>query len=213
MALRGNGSNGAIVIAHNSYYDFDAGKIIAFWFRSDLSPVADMPIISKSQAGVGGYDFRTRTFNNKLRYYAWDSALNILGNFYSISTVNDGLWHFGVCRIVSKTMYGYLDGVYQGQNTNNSWTGSSNGGSVQIGNTWNGDLGGIMIFNNTLNANLHSRFFNGKRLPFPNSACQMYITMRESTGSSLNEYIRNVSGSIGANWSWCPEPDRVRGGG
>lgn len=210
MSITGTGAQSSISIANNAALQFKASDTIEMWFKTGIEDETQV-ICSKEQSSPSaiGWDFRIRSHNNKLRYYAWNGA-QLLGNFYTSGTVTDGKWHYAVCRIQGTTMYGYLDGVYQGQASNGSWVSATNTGPMTIGGGFWGDIGGIIITDTYDIGYIHSRSMNGKLFPVPDENTRCVIQMNENTGTTINEILAGLTGSMGANWGWQTDPGYAR---
>jgi len=206
MSIKGNGANGSIAISHGEEQYLESGDAIEIWFRTAAIGI-DQILAMKIITGVDeiGWDFRIRSGSNKVRYIAWNNE-EILGNFNTINVVTDGLWHWLMCRIEGKTMYGYLDGIYQGWNNNPDWDDCENNGSLQIGSGIEGEIGGLAI-SDTKDLNyINSRAVKGKKIYIPDETTRVFIPMRENSGSNINDIRTGKTGSLGAGWSWGSDP-------
>lgn len=193
--------------ADNAKQEFTTGKSVGCWFMIPSTTTgSNFSLVSKGGVG-GGWSLRVRSFNDKLRYYAYDAETDILGNFYTSAVVNDGVWHFALMKIVGTTMTGYLDGVYQGTDTNADFGGCTNNGGLSICNVGDGAgayyyIGSVMIYNSTDNSYIHNINGFGDTTALPIINIDSFIPLWEDTGNTVVDILNNVTATFGANISW-----------
>ena len=134
------------------HYGYDNGTI-AFWMKSTASGYKD--VFCKAKLGTHAGEWKI-SLNTKL-YFELQSSSG--AKFLeSNASARDGVWHYAVVTFQDMKMY--IDGVLQ-SDTDTSDTGTTvTGVDVNIGrnnatggNIWEGEVGGVHIYNRILSAN------------------------------------------------------------
>ena len=134
------------------HYGYDNGTI-AFWMKSTQSGYAIVMTKSKLGTHAGEWKmYQNANMHFELQSSSGTKTLNSNGS------VRDGNWHYIAATFQDMKMY--VDGVLQGD-TDTSDTGITvTGVDVNIGrnnatggNLWQGEIGGVHIYNRILSAN------------------------------------------------------------
>jgi hypothetical protein len=147
------------------HYGYNNGTI-AFWMKSSASGYND--VFCKAKLGTHAGEYKIYQ-NTKLYFELQDStgAKTLESN----ASIKDGNWHYAVVTFQDMKMY--IDGVVQ-SDTDTSDTGTTvTGVDINIGqnnatggNDWEGEIGGVHIYNRILSSNEVLQNYNALKSRF-----------------------------------------------
>ena len=134
------------------HYGYDNGTI-AFWMKSSASGYNDLFCKAKIGTHAGEWKF----YQNTNLYFELQSSSGTK-TLQSDASIKDGNWHYVAATFQNMEMY--IDGVVQAD-TDTSDTGNTvTGVDINIGrnnatgaNVWEGEIGGVHIYNRMLSSN------------------------------------------------------------
>ncbi|NMB70304.1 LamG domain-containing protein [candidate division WWE3 bacterium] len=217
-ALSFDGQDDVVSFAETTTTDFGSvndSYTVEAWFKTTANYSANGMIVAKNDDG-STYPFMLYVGTDEKVYFRIYGGSD--GTANSLTTLNDGQWHHavGIRDIASDKVFLYVDGVLNGEGTDNTTIAVTNDSAIALGNypsvlsrDFNGQIDDVRIYNYARTPNQITQDMNAGH-PVPGSPVGSALghwKFDEGYGDTANNSGNagsDINGNLASSATACP---------